>query len=231
MENIRKIIFDQILQSVSALAFTVKKGQYLRVIDIEGKQVGDLAIFNEHDHTEKLNTAYTRSNAGKPSEGGKSLFRELQMYFRLQGVTAGHKVMSSVRRPMMTITADTPVPGGIHDLCQKTCTNYAYEREEDREPKHPYPEMGCLELLEEVLKPYDIAKGNIPNTFNIFMNVPYDVNSGMFICIEPVSRPGDYIEFKAEMDCLCGLTACPMGSCAPPSVGIAKPLQVQILED
>ena len=229
--RMKKVIFNKVVEPASALAFTVKKEQYLRVIDIEGKQVGDLVIFNEYDYAEKLSTAYTRSNAGRPSGGGETLFRDLQMYFRLQGVTTGHKVMSSIRRPMMTITADTPVPGGVHDLCQKTCTNYAYEREEGRGPKHPYPEIGCLELLEGVLKPYGIAKGNIPNTFNIFMNIPYDVNLGMFVCIEPVSKPGDYIEFKAEMDCLCALTACPMGSCAPPSVGIAKPLEVQILEE
>jgi len=41
------------------------------------------------------------------------------------------------------------------------------------------------------------------------MNVQYDPATGMFVILEPVSRPGDYIEFRAEMDLLCALSACP----------------------
>ena len=96
-------------------------------------------------------------------------------------------------------------------------------------------EDGCLELLARVLAPYGIATGDIPDTFNIFMNCPYDPKIGMLTILEPVSRPGDYIEFCAsEMDLLCALTACPQDDYSltnGPPPHRAKPLKLQILEE
>ena len=42
----KKLVFEDIIAPKSALAFAVKKGQFLRIIDLEGKQVGDLILFN-----------------------------------------------------------------------------------------------------------------------------------------------------------------------------------------
>jgi uncharacterized protein YcgI (DUF1989 family) len=64
------------------------------------------------------------------------------------------------------------------------------------------PQDGCLELLTGAPKPYGIVKGNIPDP----LNVHYDVRNGMLLIDEPVSRPGDYIELSAEMDCLVALS-------------------------
>jgi len=214
-----KVIFEQVMPPASALAFTVKKGQYFRVIDIEGKQVGDLAIFNEHDYTEKLNVAYTRSEGGV-IEGLTGIWQPIQ------GITTGKRLISSIREPLATITADTPVPSGIHDTFFKTCCRRTRER------FGLEPGDGCLEFLTKVLEPYGIAQGNIPDTFNIFMNCPYDPKKGMLSIVEPVSRPGDYIEFKAEKDLLCALTTCPMPDysyCNGPPPHRCKPLKVQIL--
>ncbi len=44
--------------------------------------------------------------------------------------------------------------------------------------------------------------------FNIFMNAPVKPDGSIAI-IEPESKPGDYIELKAEMDCIIAITNCP----------------------
>ena len=44
--------------------------------------------------------------------------------------------------------------------------------------------------------------------FNLFMNIPWDVK-GNLIFEEPVSQPGDYVVFKAEMDAVIAFSACP----------------------
>ncbi len=41
------------------------------------------------------------------------------------------------------------------------------------------------------------------------MNVRYDPAKDMLLVDEPVSRPGDYVEFRSEMDCLAALSTCP----------------------
>lgn len=108
----KEVVFEKIIAPKSALAFKVKKGQFLRIIDLEGKQVGDLILFNEHDYTEKLSPAYTRWINGRRREPPKS-------WSIIQGFTTGHKLFSTVLTPMMIMTADTPIPGGFMICCSE----------------------------------------------------------------------------------------------------------------
>jgi len=137
--------------------------------------------------------------------------------------------MSSIPgHAMMTVTADTPVPSGVHDTLWKSCNRHT------REECRLEPEDGCLENLTKALEPYGIAMGDIPDTFNVFMNCPYDPKKEMLTILEPVSRPGDYIEFRAEMDVLGALSTCPMPDYLlvngwPPHR--CKPLKIEILQE
>jgi uncharacterized protein YcgI (DUF1989 family) len=219
---------DEVLQEVfippkQAKAFLIKQGQSFRVTDIEGKQVGDLVMINEHDHSEKINPSYTRQWVST-WDPDNMLVRSM-----FQGITVGNQIISTVRNVMATITADTPEPSGIHDLLMRSCSRWIYE--EAAQAGMGSPQDGCLELLAGALAPYGFALGDVPDDFNLFMNVQYDAIEAMFVIREPVSKPGDYIEFKAEMDLLCALSACPddvCSQCNGKAPHPAKPLQVQI---
>jgi uncharacterized protein len=219
----RKIIKDELIKPKNALAWIVKKDQYLRIIDVEGKQVGDFVVINEHDHTEQSNTAWTlQDNAGSQE------FWAPALRFRFNGITTGHKIISSLGKPMLTVTADTPVPSGTHDLQLRFCRADYYDAEGLE------AQAGCFELSSEVLAPYGIKPGSIANGINIFQSVTYDHANGMVKMGEPVTRPGDYIEFRAEMDCLCSLTACPdniSSNCNGNPPHPAKPLRIQVSEE
>jgi len=52
-----RTVFEQVIPPKRGLAVTVKKGQHLRVTDLEGKQVVDMAIFNRENPREKLSTS------------------------------------------------------------------------------------------------------------------------------------------------------------------------------
>lgn len=215
-----RIVLDKVVAPASAIAFQVKTGQYWRITDIEGKQCGDLILFNGHDYSEKLSCVYTRQAAGR--------YERNMVWHPIQGITTGRQLMSTIHTPMAIITADTAIPGGAHDTFFRSCNRHV------RQKLGLTPPEGCLELLTKALEPYGIAMGNIPDAFNVFMNTIYDTQQGMLSIVEPVTRPGDYIEFKAEMDLLCALSACPMSDgtyCngAPPHR--YKPLRVQILEE
>src|SRR5437899_12151229 len=56
-----RTVFEQVIPPKRGLAVTVKKGQHLRVTDLEGKQVVDMAIFNRENPREKLSTSYSRT--------------------------------------------------------------------------------------------------------------------------------------------------------------------------
>ena len=54
-------VFEQVIPPKRGLAVTVRRGQRLRVTDLEGKQVVDMAVFNAANPREKLSTSYSRT--------------------------------------------------------------------------------------------------------------------------------------------------------------------------
>ncbi len=223
MEN--HLVHEELVPPKHASAFVVKQGQFVRIIDVEGKQVGDFVLFNEHEHSDKFNPSYTRqwvSTFEPETMLISSMFR---------GITTGNELISSLRHVMATITADTPEPPGVHDLVLRMCSRWIYE--EAAKFGLGSPQDGCLDQLGRALQPFGIKKGDIPDDLNLFMNVEYDPVSEMFAIREPVSKPGDYIEMRAEMDLLCALSTCPddvCSQCNGMAPHPAKPLKVQIFE-
>lgn len=227
-----KKVFGQRLPPEGSLGFVVKKGQYLRITDIEGKQVGDFLVINEHnvkEHYDAFRTGLDMVSHNRESQATPPGVAVGGVYFP-SGVglklAIGNKLVSNINNEMMTVTADTQVPSGIHDMRTGRCSRWTYE-------KRGLPfRKGCLELFVDALKDWGFAKPeDIPENMCIFMNVPVDPITGLFYIEEPVTRPGDYIEFRAEMDCICALTACPdtdVSKCNGVPPHPPKPLQVEI---
>ena len=53
----------KIIPPRSGVSFVLKKGQRLRIIDIEGEQVADFICYNLHDHAEYLSSGRTMDYA------------------------------------------------------------------------------------------------------------------------------------------------------------------------
>jgi uncharacterized protein YcgI (DUF1989 family) len=208
----RKKILDEIIPPKSSLGFVVKKGQYLRITDVEGKQVGDMAIFNEQNLKEKLSTAYTAEY-----HRGGDLPRTRWFDICL---SVGDKLYSTIWSPMMTLMVDTQVPSGVHDFFGRSCSRYWYSR-------YGINQDGCLELLANAVSKWGITREEIPDSFNVFMNTRME--GKRWYTEEPVSRRGDYIELRAEMDLVGGITTCPC-EITPVNAWRSKPLQIQIFE-
>ncbi len=195
----------------SGLAVVVKKGQTLRVIDLEGKQVVDMAVFNEKNPREKLSTSYSRTRY-IPKKGGDYVPRDKLM--------EGDTLMSTSCRPMMKITKETQPIKGMHDCHNRMCNFYLYEKQYKVGKRD-----GCHEIITKAVTPYGINYEDIPDTFDIHMNYHHDCKKGCWIIADPCSRPGDYIDFKAEMDCIVGLSNCPNEHC---NGGKNKPVRIEI---
>jgi uncharacterized protein YcgI (DUF1989 family) len=150
--------------------------------------------------------------------------RKGQPYKAKDKLTTGDKIFSTAYRPMATIVADTPVPGGIHKLVLHSCNRGLYEL-------MGYPDHdGCWEIFSRLAAKHGIAPEEMPDSFDVFMNVEHDIAAGEYRIKEPVSRPGDYIEFRMEMDCLVIFTNCPMDVIAPTNGWVCTPLKVEIFE-
>jgi len=176
------IASDDIIPPRGAIAFTMRAGQGCRVIDVEGKQVADFICFNLNDFVDKFSPENTQSLNG-------TLF-----------LTKGHHLYSAKATQLMTITADTC---GVHDLIAGSCSEYtnAFRYGVRGTPN-------CRSNFERVLKPYGILLAEIPYSFNIFMNVPVSAE-GKTAIREPKSKPGDYLDLRANIDLLIAISNCP----------------------
>jgi uncharacterized protein len=102
---------------------------------------------------------------------------------------------------MFTILEDRV---GKHDFLLTPCSPETFDiLYEDHEGYHP----SCFENLTKNLGPFGIGKDDIPTTFNVFMNVDV-LQSGELRIGPPLSKAGEFVDLRAEMDLIVGVTAC-----------------------
>lgn len=166
----------------SGTAFPIRAGQSLTVIDPEGAQVSDLVAFALEDLGEVLSNGRTFD------------------YEENINLTVGAHLWSNRSRRMLIIERDDV---GRHDFLLTPCSRDTFTHFYPDKPTH----QGCFGNLAASFEPYGITPDQIPTAFNIFMNVPVS-DSGTIAVLPPLSRAGDMIRFRAEMDLLIGLTAC-----------------------
>lgn len=195
----RTTILEQTLEPKTGLALEVPAGQTFRVTDVEGKQVVDMAVFNMAEPSEKLSLTYSRTRTPEGTDelgvGSNYLVKDKLM--------EGDTLLSNLCRPLLYFMTETPEPKGVHDTHNSSCNTAFYEA-------YGFGARdGCHEILAGVLAPYGIGPADLPDTMDLFMNWFHDCARRAWVIGEPVSRPGDYLEFRAEMDCLVGLSNCP----------------------
>jgi uncharacterized protein len=176
------IIEDRIVPPNEHWGRVLRQGQRLRIVDLEGKQAVDFLCYNVEDPSERYNAADTMKYAG-------TIF-----------LTSGHGIYSDMGRPLFTIVEDTC---GRHDTIGGCCSA---ESNQLRYGVKDTP--SCRQNFLRALAPFGLGKKDIVANLNWFMNVPVGADGVMGI-VDGLSRPGDYVELRAEMDVLAVLSNCP----------------------
>ncbi|TAK73411.1 MAG: urea carboxylase-associated family protein [Aquabacterium sp.] len=184
----------------SGTAFRLRKGQVLRVIDPLGEQVSDLFAVSAQDFGCSLSSGRSLDYAGK-------------IY-----LSEGDLLYANDSQVMFTIVKDTVRK---HDFLLTPCSPEMFRILYRHVGHHP----SCFENLRLSLAEFGIEGHRIGTTFNIFMNVNIH-EAGRMTVDAPTSKAGDHIELRAEMDLICGLTAC---SAEGSNNGTFKPIDYEIL--
>ncbi len=167
----------------SGVAFLLRRGQTLTVIDPQGEQVADLLAFCADDTDEVISS-------------GRTLDYASRIY-----LTTGDTLYSNRSRMLLRIVRDSV---GRHDFLLTPCSADTFRIIYGDTAPH----RGCFGNLAAALAPYGIVPDRIPVAFNVFMNVAVDGETGALRVDPPRSRPGDSVAFLAEQDLVIGLTAC-----------------------
>jgi urea carboxylase-associated protein 1 len=182
------------------MARALRRGQTLRITDLEGQQVADVIAFTLPDLSDRLWPSTT---------------------IRLNGtvyLTTGHALYSELSRPLLTIIEDTC---GRHDILAGSC-NAEIDKVRYGVDEH----RGCVENFVEAIAPWGLRRTDVPMSFNVFMNCPVEPD-GSWSIEEPASHAGDYITLRAESDILVAISNCPQ-DLNPCNAGELKPLGISI---
>jgi uncharacterized protein len=164
-------------------AVRLVNGQAIKIINTHGQQVVDTWAFSAEDLTEFLSNEHLRPT--------------LQRIFPRRG----DQLVTNRRRPILHFEADTSP--GIHDTLMAACDDYRYGL------------LGCTEYhdnctdnLYAAMRRLGLRPPDCPSPLNLWMNIPVDAE-GNTSWGEPVSKPGDYVILRAQMDCVVAMSACP----------------------
>lgn len=189
-------------------AYEIKKGQYLRITDVEGTQIADWIAFNADDLTEKLSGSET-----------------LNLEWRTR-VKIGSRFWSSKQRPMFEVISDDA--NGVHDMTHAPCSKTMYRLVLGTED-HP----NCRDNLLGAVTKYGIKDHTLPDTINLFQNTPM-APDGSTASGPGVTKSGDAIVVKALMDCVGAVSACSVDY-EPAEVAIngpkSTPILIEVLEE
>ena len=207
------LVFDHVLPAKTGCVVFVLPGQVLRITDIAGRQVVDMAVFNRANPRDKLSTSYSRTRY-KPKPGAKFVPRDRLL--------TGDILLSTICTPLMRIGAETTETKGVHDVHHRMCNRELYDYY-----GHP-GRRGCHEVIADLMRPFGLLPEDIPDTMDLFMNYHHDCGRGHWVIEEGVTAAGDYIEFEAIAHCIVALSNCPMDVIAPVNGFQCSPVHVQV---
>ena len=205
----RRMEKEIIVPAGHAEAFVVNREQVMRIGQVEGEQVGDVIMFNAHDYREHFDV------------GESLILNWIENCGDLKHITKFYS-QPSRENLMFTVLEDTTK---IHFVWNSArCSPKIYAM---RDKVNVPPHRSCQTNLAEAIAPYGLSPDDVPDVFNVFMNV--DIVENKFVIRPPVVKKEDYIDLRAEMDSLVAVSACPSDR-AITNAGRTKPLKVQIFD-
>jgi len=175
------------IEARTAFAYEVKAGQYIQIIDVEGRECSDFQCFDiaalDKGLERCLDATSTRHVVGAS--------------YPAPGLLA--KFYTQDFEPMVELVRDTC---GRHDSFGTACTAKYYD--DMGYPGH----TNCSENFNRALQPFGIESRPGWMAINLFFNTNIDDTNQMYFD-EPWSRPGDYVLMRALRDMVCVSSACP----------------------
>jgi len=179
----------------------VEPGAHLRIVDLAGHQGVDFLCYNADDLGERYNAPNTMKAAGTITIG------------------PGTVLYSDYARPMMTVAADSC---GGHDTIGGCCSAWSNAMLYGVENV-----PGCRENLLAAIEAHGLGWRDLVPNINFFCSVPVHADGrlspGVFVAGR--SKPGDYVDLRAEMRTLVAISNCPQVN-NPCNDGAPTPIRI-----
>lgn len=177
-------VFDYVIPKNAPFHRVLHKGQYVRILDLEGNQAVDTLFYRADDPVERFS--------------GPDTIREQGNLF----LSTGTRLLSNEGNLMLTIVRDLT---GRHDTVGGACSA---ESNTVRYGHQVFYQHACRDNFLDIMTELNLSKRDIVSNINFFMHVPIEPN-GKLAIVDGVSAPGKYIDLRAEMDVIIAISNCP----------------------
>ncbi len=165
----------------------LRRGQRLRIVDLEGNQAADTLLFNASDVADRYSAVDTVREQGN-------------VY-----LSCGSKLLSTAGNVLAEIVADTV---GRHDTLGGACASESNTVRYDLEKRTMHACRDSFVLALANNEGYGLGKRDLTHNINFFMNVPVTPEGGLTFA-DGLSGPGEYVEMRAAMDVIVLISNCP----------------------
>jgi len=233
---------------------SLKAGQRLKLTNPHGNQVIDFwaFVFPSNNASGATPTSFIRSTEPYSEESiapqpfpyvsgvqYMSASRTRSVLSKLIPSAQTHDILYTNKSlPLFTLVEDTT--SGIHDTLFGCCDRFRYHQLGIPDYEHP----SCAENMHLALRdaaaagafrPGSVSSEWTPDPLNVFMNVPIttaldrESGGGQIQCINPESKPGEYLVLRAEMDCVAVMSACPNDKIPGVNAGKCTEVEYEVL--
>ena len=178
------VVHDEVVAARAPWIHLVRKGQTLRIVDLEGNQAVDFLAYNAHDDAERYSAQDT-------------IAAQQNIFLR-----EGSVLRSNEGAPMMTITSTAVA---YHDTIGGACS---CESNTLRYGHHTKSQHACVDNFLVANAAQGRGKRDMVSNVNWFMNVPVEADGTLGI-VDGISAPGLYVDLRAEMDVTVVVSNCP----------------------
>jgi len=179
-----RTVVDVVVPARAPWDHVVRKGQTLRIVDLEGNQAVDFLMYALADDAERYSAQDTIAAQGN------IFLRE------------GSVLMSNEGRPMAVVTGTSVA---YHDTIGGACS---CESNTLRYGHHTKAQHACVENFLQANSRWGRGKRDMVSNINWFMNVPVEADGALGI-VDGISAPGLYVDIRAEMDLVAIVSNCP----------------------
>ncbi len=209
-----------------ARCFAVAAGEFFRITSVLGPQVGDLNLWAAGDLGERFFSGKTRALHGTHLSTGDRMWSSLPHL----------RAMATISDDSLDWYGFDEFGGAVHDVIGTRCDPYTHNLLTGGPAAGAQYHQCCHSNLARALADQtgmtpQQAELHVHDVLNVFMCTGFTRDTGQYFMKASPVRPGDYIEFFAEIDLLGALSACPGGDCSSEhssDEAVCHPLLVEV---
>jgi len=179
-----RVVHDEVVPARAPWDHVVRKGEVLRIVDLEGNQAVDFLMYALADDAERYSAQDTIAAQGN-------------IFLR-----TGSVLLSNEGAPMATVLGTSVA---YHDTLGGACS---CESNTLRYGHHTKSQHACVENFLQANGRHGRGKRDMVSNINWFMNVPVEADGALGI-VDGISAPGLYVDIRAEMDLVAVVSNCP----------------------